>query len=76
MIIVPGIYRTCEETTGMLGETYLRCGRPAAALVQHQGRKEEPYFMCDACANHNVRNRNAVALLSTAEAQEFVSART
>ena len=50
---------SCQETTGMIGNEYLRCGAPAVALVQHRGRRGGPYYMCLGCANHNVRNRNA-----------------
>ena len=49
---------TCQETTGMIGEEYLRCGAPAETLVQPRGRTEGPYWMCSACANHNIRNRD------------------
>jgi hypothetical protein len=50
---------TCQETTGTIGESYLRCGKPSTTLVQHRGRTEGPYWMCDACAFHNVYNRDA-----------------
>ena len=49
----------CQETTGMIGNEYLRCGAPAVALIQHRGRHEGPYYMCRGCADHNVHNRNA-----------------
>lgn len=55
--------KTCQETTGMIGEKYLRCGKPAVALIQHRGRSEGPYYMCGPDANHNVYNRNAVAIV-------------
>ena len=42
----------------MIGEEYLRCGAPARTLVQPRGRTEGPYWMCDWCAEHNLRNRN------------------
>ena len=42
----------------MIGEEYLRCGAPARTLVQPHGRTEGPYWMCDRCAEHNLRNRN------------------
>lgn len=47
---------TCQETWGMIGEEYLRCGQPAVAIVK--GRDVNAYYMCDACASHNVNNRN------------------
>lgn len=49
----------CEETLGMIGSQYLRCGAPAKTLVQHRGRNEGPYWMCDEHAHHNIHNRNA-----------------
>ncbi len=49
---------TCEETTGMVGDDYIRCGAPASRLIQPIGRSEGPYWMCDPCASHNVRNRH------------------
>ena len=49
---------TCQETTGMIGDRYLRCGAPARTLVQPRGRAEGPYWMCAPCADHNIRNRN------------------
>lgn len=49
---------TCQETIGMIGEQYLRCGKPAQILVQPRGRTEGPYWMCDYCASHNIHNRD------------------
>lgn len=51
--------RTCVETTGWVGGTYMRCGAPAVVIVQHRGRTEGAYAMCYPCADHNLRNRNA-----------------
>ncbi len=51
--------RGCEETYGMIGDKYLRCGATSLALVQHRGRSEGPYAMCLEHADHNIRNRNA-----------------
>lgn len=42
----------------MVEDKYLRCGAPARTLVKHKGRDEGPYWMCDACASHNIQNRN------------------
>lgn len=49
----------CHETTGMIGDSYICCGLPAVAIVQHRDRTEGPYPMCFGCANHNTHNRNA-----------------
>lgn len=60
------IGETCEETVGMIGDEYLRCGRPAVVLVQHRNREEGPYSMCLECGDHNIANRNAEALEASA----------
>lgn len=52
----------CEETFGMVGDDYLRCGKPSVVRLQHRGRAEGPYVMCLDCAVHNIANRNAQAL--------------
>ncbi len=52
----------CQETTGMIGDHYTRCNRPAVVVVKHLGRNEDPYAMCELCASHNVGNRGAVVL--------------
>lgn len=49
---------TCQETNAFIAGDYIRCGRPAKTLVKHRGRDEGPYWMCDECAYHNIRNRN------------------
>ncbi len=49
----------CQETTGMIGNMYIRCRRPAVMVIQHRGRDEGPYPMCHPCGDHNARNRNA-----------------
>lgn len=65
-------HRTCEETTGMIGDDYTRCGAPAAMIVQHRGRREGPYFMCLMCGTHNARNRNGQVLVTTPATADFV----
>ena len=57
----------CQEIHGMLGSIPLRCGTPAVMQVQHRGRAEGPYFMCEACGSHNVNNRNAEVIAVRAE---------
>jgi hypothetical protein len=56
---------TCEETTGMIGEEYMRCGKPAVAIIK--SRDVNPYAMCKHCAWHNVTNRNAALIFTTDE---------
>lgn len=38
------------------------CGKPATKFIWH-GRRERPYYMCDGCADHNVRNRGGISLV-------------
>jgi hypothetical protein len=54
---------TCEETTGMIREEYLRCGKPAVAIIK--SRDVNPYAMCLMCADHNINNRNATLIFTT-----------
>ncbi len=49
--------KTCEEASIFSREKYIPCGKPAMALVKN--RDPKPYFMCEGCADHNVRNRGA-----------------
>jgi hypothetical protein len=46
---------TCQETSGMIGDDYIRCGKPAVAIVGT--RDQQPYFMCAPHASHTVNNR-------------------
>lgn len=38
---------------------YAPCNEPATKMIGWPRRTEGPYRMCDACADHNVRNRGA-----------------
>lgn len=51
---------TCEEASPMSANFYIPCGQPAVAVVDH-GRGEGEYLMCEACADHNVRNRGGTS---------------
>lgn len=53
-----GRERTCQEASPMSRETFIPCGRPATCIVDNGD--EHPYWMCEGCADHNVRNRRAV----------------
>lgn len=54
----------CEEASGSLGSNLVVwCHRPTTTLVQHAGRAEGPYFMCEACAEHNTRHRDAFVVM-------------
>ena len=47
----------CEEASPLSTNGYIPCNRPATRLVAHGD--EGPYRMCDACADHNLKNRGA-----------------
>jgi hypothetical protein len=49
----------CEEAALGMGDAYFPCNKPATKLisVNRPGSSEGPYRMCDACADHSVRNR-------------------
>lgn len=53
----------CEEAAiGMPG--YFPCNRPATKIVGWKGRTDKPIRMCNACADHNVRNRGGEVISS------------
>lgn len=54
---------TCQETTGMIGDKYLRCGLPATVIVWHNG-DQKAYPMCPMCGDHNVTNRGGIELVA------------
>jgi hypothetical protein len=72
-VVVDFTEKTCQETSGMVGDRYIRCGARAFVLLKYRGRDEGPYFMCLACGDHNIRNRNAEALaIAPSTPQDFV----
>lgn len=48
----------CEEASLLSTTGYIPCNQPATKIIQYIG-EETMYRMCDMCADHNVRNRNA-----------------
>jgi len=55
--IKAGIGR-CEESS--LHMPALPCNAPATTMIAWPNRAEGPYRMCNACANHSLKNRGAV----------------
>ncbi len=51
----------CEEASMFSVTGYIPCNAPATTIVFH-GRRERPYWMCDSCADHNVKNRGGRVL--------------
>ena len=49
----------CEEAALGMGNAYLPCNKRATKIidVNRPGSTEGSYRMCDACADHSVRNR-------------------
>lgn len=46
----------CQEASPASKTTYVPCGRPAVHSVRHN-RDGRSYNMCEACTDHNVKNR-------------------
>jgi hypothetical protein len=59
---VPTPGTKCEEASHLSHKFYIPCGRPAEYIVKN--RDPRPYAMCEACADHNVRNRGARYVLT------------
>jgi hypothetical protein len=47
---------TCQEASPLSRETYIPCGATATAIVYHE-KDHRGYYMCDPCADHNLRHR-------------------
>lgn len=52
----------CEEAALLPFPGYIPCNKPAVSMVGWPDRGEGPYRMCEACADHNVRNRGATLI--------------
>lgn len=57
--------RTCEEASALSVSRYVACGRVATVLIK--GRDPRPYFMCDQCGDHNLKNRGPAEVLARAK---------
>lgn len=64
--IIINDHHRCEEASILSKETYIPCGRPAVGLVWHQ-KDGRAYRMCDACLDHNVRNRGGIQVAQMSE---------
>jgi hypothetical protein len=51
----------CQDPLGMVGERYIRCGRPAKVIVALGD--DHPYYMCRQCAQFAVMHRGGKYLL-------------
>ena len=53
----------CEEAAMGMGDAYLPCNKPATKIIRPRKDGSEPDLrMCDACADHSVRNRGMLLL--------------
>lgn len=52
----------CCEECAIGFSAYMPCNKPATQIIGWIGRTDEPIRMCDACADHNIRNRNGQKL--------------
>jgi hypothetical protein len=46
----------CQEASFLSRATYIPCSQPATHVIYHT-KDRRAYYMCDPCADHNVRNR-------------------
>lgn len=51
----------CQEASSLSHRSYMACGETATKLVLSE-RGTRLYFMCDACASHNIAHRGAVLI--------------
>lgn len=56
----------CQEASSMSATRYIPCGDDATKLVLSD-RGTRLYFMCEPCADHNVRNRGAILVATHQE---------
>lgn len=49
----------CQEASPLSVNSYIPCAKPAVAIIYHR-RDGRGYYMCDGCADHNIRNRDGL----------------
>lgn len=54
----------CQEASILSVNWYVPCGKVACAIVRHK-KDGRAYYMCGACADHNIRNRGGELLFIT-----------
>lgn len=54
----------CEEASLHSREVYMPCNAPAKLIVGWRGRTDTPIRMCEACADHNCKNRGGYVVSS------------
>ena len=58
----------CQDASILSMHSYIPCGKPASAIIYHE-RDRRGYFMCAACASHNVKNRGGKWVSGTPETE-------
>lgn len=58
----------CQEASILSQSNYIPCTRPAVAIIYHE-RDRRGYYMCDGCADHNVKNRGGKWVGGTKETE-------
>ena len=53
----------CQDALGMVGNRFIRCGRPAKVIIALEDDHDHPYYMCRECSLHCVRNRGGKYIL-------------
>ena len=61
----------CQETIGMIGDEYVRCGAPAVAIIDNGDT--HLYLMCGPCAAHNIGHRGAKPVMVKPGEERFVT---
>lgn len=46
----------CQEASIFWVKTYIACNQKATTIIYHE-KDRRGYYMCDACADHNIWNR-------------------
>lgn len=57
----------CQEANSFgieIGGEPVPCGQPGDKVVFHQNDGRNVYVMCAPCADHNIRNRGGIELVS------------
>jgi hypothetical protein len=57
----------CQEASPLSRGSYIACNAPAVTVIDNGD--PQPYWMCAACADHNVRNRGAVRFVPATMAE-------
>ena len=59
----------CQEASILSRATYIPCNAPATTIVYHD-RDGRGYYMCEPCADHNIRNRGGKLVARRLEPQK------